>query len=470
MTILVVDDSVIKINKIKTVIDETNINSEFLIANNKADAMQLILANQSIDLMVLDLNLPNRKGEETKPLAGLSLLKELNRRKSICKPKHIIGLTAYRELQNKTTREFIENGWIIITYDNKTSEWEATIKNKIDYIHNNKITEFGTSKTTDTFALIMKGGGIKGLSYVGALEELEKFYKFSWYAGTSAGAISAILLASGYNHSELKKILAEKNFNDFKDTWFLKGLINLVFKGGFYEGTTFETWIDQLLAKKIGQATEVKLKTLPFRASVYASTQGKKALIFDSKDTKTSHLGAGFAARCSMSIPFFFVPQMNNGYKVFDGGVQNNYPVEILLEDNPKTKFLGLYLGPEIYEGRKKKTILGELIKIGTETIDHVALEKYGNETIMIDTRPISTLNFKLSKKEKDFLLECGKVYALKYLVKNNFINEENSDLENKIKSLEHNRTFLIKKRRKGRFIKMLTILVIAFSVLVLSY
>jgi predicted acylesterase/phospholipase RssA/CheY-like chemotaxis protein len=355
MNILIVDDSNIKIKKIKTVINETHIDSDFLIAQNKADAMSLIISNESIDLMILDLNLPNRNGEEPKRLAGLSLLKELNRRSSISKPRHIIGLTAYVELQNETVGEFVENGWIIITYDNSLSDWETTIKNKVEYIHNNKIHKSNSSD--NDLALIMKGGGIKGLAYVGAIEELEKHFKFSWYAGTSAGAISAILLASGYNYKELKTILSEKNFNDFKDTWFLKGLINLILKGGFYEARSFNNWIDQLLAKKLGKATEVKLKSLPYRASIYASTQGKKALVFDSKDIRTNDIGAGFAARCSMSIPYVFVPQKNYGFNVFDGGMQNNYPVDILLEENPKTKFIGLYLGPEFYEGKKKRTI-----------------------------------------------------------------------------------------------------------------
>ncbi len=137
MIILIVDDSVIKINKIKVVINETKIFTEFLIARNKADAMNLILSNPSIDLMILDLNLPNRKEEKPKRLAGLSLLRELNRRSSISKPKYIIGLTAYSELKNETVEEFEQNGWVIITYNNSSAKWEEIIKNKINYISTN---------------------------------------------------------------------------------------------------------------------------------------------------------------------------------------------------------------------------------------------------------------------------------------------------------------------------------------------
>jgi predicted acylesterase/phospholipase RssA len=39
---------------------------------------------------------------------------------------------------------------------------------------------------------------VKGLAYVGAIKELEKYYKFDRFIGTSAGAIAAVLLGAGY--------------------------------------------------------------------------------------------------------------------------------------------------------------------------------------------------------------------------------------------------------------------------------
>ena len=70
--------------------------------------------------------------------------------------------------------------------------------------------------------LILKGGGIKGIAFVGALKELRAHYDFNWYAGTSAGAITAILLASGYTVGQLEKLVTvevkatgEKGFQRF---------------------------------------------------------------------------------------------------------------------------------------------------------------------------------------------------------------------------------------------------------------
>ncbi|TDN87312.1 patatin-like phospholipase [Salegentibacter sp. 24] len=67
--------------------------------------------------------------------------------------------------------------------------------------HCQKISGESIPDTIDynELVLIMKGGGIKGLAYVGALEVLSKHYKFTWYTGTSAGGIAAILLGCGFS-------------------------------------------------------------------------------------------------------------------------------------------------------------------------------------------------------------------------------------------------------------------------------
>ncbi|MGV6832200.1 MAG: patatin-like phospholipase family protein, partial [bacterium] len=391
---------------------------------------------------------------------GLSFLKELNRRANLNKPKHIIGLTAYSELKNEVRDEFEQNGWVIITYNIVNGEWEEVIKNKIDYISGNGYFPLEVEEQNEKpyFALIMKGGGIKGLAYVGALEELTKYYKFNWYAGTSAGAISAILLSSGYSVEELKKELSQKNFSDFKDANYLKRILNLFTKHGLFEAYTFEVWLNNLLNKKINNGgVAVELKDLKYRTTVYASRREKSALVFDSTDIKTRDNRAVFAARCSMSIPFFFTPQKSEGLNVFDGGAQNNYPVKRLLSDNPDTKFIGLYLGPKHYELPKKSGFLGifrEMISIWMEAMDYEALKLYKNETIRIDTRPISTLKFKLNNLEKDFLMRTGKIAALEFLIENNKIKIEETELKQERKLLQQQRVKLRKKKQRRKWLR----------------
>jgi predicted acylesterase/phospholipase RssA len=269
-------------------------------------------------------------------------------------------------------------------------------------------------------SLVMKGGGAKGLAYVGALKELEKFFSFNWFVGTSAGAIAAVLLGAGYTSEELEKIFYEKNFRDFLDAGIVRGLRNLKRHKGIFPADTLVNWLDNLLATKLNSAHRVRLGDLPNRVTLYASRADNDTLVFDSTDPRDTDKYVSFAARCSMSIPYVFIPPSVEGMRVLDGGVRNNYPVEALLKDNPGVKFVGLYLGRRTYEGDARKDreglLFGNLLSLWTESTDRRAIEKYKDQTVIIDCRPITTLNFKLSNDKKDFLIQAGRAAALEYL------------------------------------------------------
>jgi predicted acylesterase/phospholipase RssA len=262
-------------------------------------------------------------------------------------------------------------------------------------------------------ALIMKGGGIKGLAYIGALEVLTARYNFNWFVGTSAGAITAILLGAGYSPQELRELLQQKDFRDFFDaSWYAKPF-NLLFHHGLHRAVAFTDWLDDLLAKKLGSPTRVKLSQLPQRVTVYASRRGKQTMRFDSRDNDAD---AAYAARCSMSIPWVFMPEAHQGINTYDGGIHQNYPVEQLLRDHPGTPFISLFLGPETYEPVRQRCVLLDLLSIWTEGSEAEILTTYRAQTVIIDVRPVATLDFELSDEEKTYLLACGRVGALTHL------------------------------------------------------
>lgn len=62
------------------------------------------------------------------------------------------------------------------------------------------------------FDLVFEGGGAKGMSFVGALQELEaRGHSAGRLLGTSAGAIAAIFTAAGYSVTEMLEALSEKD-------------------------------------------------------------------------------------------------------------------------------------------------------------------------------------------------------------------------------------------------------------------
>lgn len=64
---------------------------------------------------------------------------------------------------------------------------------------------------TSTLDLVFEGGGAKGIAFSGALQELEaRKIRIGRLMGTSAGAISATLLAAGYRSADVARIVTEK--------------------------------------------------------------------------------------------------------------------------------------------------------------------------------------------------------------------------------------------------------------------
>lgn len=360
----------------------------------------------------------------------------------------------------KSLEDLVKNGhqWIEEIKEKYNSE---AIYSGVKDVLLQAIFKFKAEPSIKYNALIMKGGGIKGVAYVGALEELEKHYIFNWYAGTSAGAITAILLGAGYTVEELKDILGTKNFKDFKDAHILKALFNLFTRSGLYEAHTFNVWLEELLAIKLDSAFSVEMRDLTSRTTVFASRKDKSVQVFDSHKLDSQQSIASFAARCSMSIPYIFTPQKIDGRNVLDGGMKNNFPVDLILKDEGSS-FIGLYLGNKTYK-HEKNSVFWDSLKIWTESNDPQILRKYKDKIIIIDPSPISTLKFKLNDLEREFLLESGRLSALDFLDKNKHLDKNHHNYTNRTINLEATRKRLIlaKKRTKAIYLSLTLIVLI---------
>jgi hypothetical protein len=120
-----------------------------------------------------------------------------------------------------------------------------------------------------------------------------------------------------------------------------------------------------------------------------------------------------------MAIPYFFFPERIEGYPVFDGGIQNNYPVTALMRHDPDLKdrmdFVGFYLGAKNDVNYRSLNFL-DLLSIASEAGDQEDLKTFIDRTVVIDPRPIKTTDFSLSEIEIDFLLAEGRASALQWL------------------------------------------------------
>ena len=213
--------------------------------------------------------------------------------------------------------------------------------------------------------------------------------------------------------------MRKKNFRDFFDANWYQKPINLLSRKGLHPGKTFTDWMDVLLAEKLNSRSRVTLGDIQNhtgnRITVFASQEGKKALPFDSTDDAS--VSAAYAARCSMSIPFVFIPESEQGIFAFDGGLQNNYPVRAIREAHGDVPFISLFLGDENFKPIADKSILLRLLDIVMKQGEDQYVDEFEDRTVIIDPHPIGTLDFDIGDTEKSYLLACGKVGALRHIV-----------------------------------------------------
>ncbi len=191
--------------------------------------------------------------------------------------------------------------------------------------------------------LVFEGGGVKGISYGGALTRLEEMnilQDIERVAGTSAGAITACLLCIGYNSTTVSKIISETSFKKFEDDtfFFIRDIFRLIKNYGWNRGDVFEKWMGDLIFQKTGNR-EMTFKEL--HQKVLNNEEGFRDLfVIATNVTKQraevlSHetypdMSIYKAVRMSMSIPIFFEAVKNdNGDYFVDGGLTSNYAIQI---------------------------------------------------------------------------------------------------------------------------------------------
>lgn len=311
--------------------------------------------------------------------------------------------------------------------------------------------------------LVFEGGGVKGIGLAGAFATLtERGFTPKSVAGTSAGAITAALVAAGYSAAELDAILRDLPFADFKDKGWedkvgLPGqLFSLLHDKGIYEGKRFQTWMSELLeARQItrfGQLAyeDPEVPGKHYRLKVIASDVTHRRMLVLPDDA--GHLGIvpddldiAYAVRMSMSIPIFFEPVVHSNkdtgeeHMIVDGGMLSNFPVWLfdskgreprwptfglmLVEPEPQ-KPIGHRLEDEDH-GVERGSLIDYVKSLASTMMaahDRLYLESatYAR-TIAIKTLGVGTTEFDIKPERVKALYESGQAAASDFLDKWDF-------------------------------------------------
>lgn len=198
--------------------------------------------------------------------------------------------------------------------------------------------------------LVLSGGGAAGMSHIGILKALEENnIPIDYITGTSSGALVGAFYAAGYSPKEIEAMVASDKFLrmakgeiEEENQYFFKkpapsgSWLSIKIDKNFKWSNTLPTnlinpqLLDfEMLTKftSVSSSANYNFDSLfvPFRC-VASDIENKEVVLF-----KDGHLNQ--AVRASMSFPFYLKPISVDGKLLFDGGLYNNFPTDVMYDE-----------------------------------------------------------------------------------------------------------------------------------------
>ncbi len=215
--------------------------------------------------------------------------------------------------------------------------------------------------------LVMSGGGAKGLAHVGVIKALEEEnIPIDFVVGTSMGGVIAGCYAAGYSAAEIEEIMTSEDFIRWVNGELEPGYnyyynrydkhpsvlevdfsLDSTFHASFQSSLASDLSLNFALAEKLAQPSMISdynFDSLFVPARIVASeifTQSEVIL-------RTGSLAS--AVRTSLSVPFFYKPIRINRKYLFDGGIYNNFPVDVAQKEFEGDVIIGVNVSSKVYK------------------------------------------------------------------------------------------------------------------------
>ncbi len=181
-------------------------------------------------------------------------------------------------------------------------------------------------------ALVLTGGGARGIAHIGAIKVLEKVgFKPDIIVGCSMGAIVGGIYACGAPIDFMEDFLLNKfQFRKYTERWtfqFSSGpilkfiqveqaLTAMIHNNGVDNGNKILNLLRELTQNKKFEQTEI-----PFACNAVDILKGEEVILNKGNVAE--------AIRASMSLPGIFTPVTMGNKLLIDGGILNNNPINI---------------------------------------------------------------------------------------------------------------------------------------------
>ncbi len=229
--------------------------------------------------------------------------------------------------------------------------------------------------------LTLSGGGAKGAAHIGVLKALEeRGIKVDVISGTSAGSIVGSLFANGYTSDEILEFyLSTTIFRPGYYTWKKPGLLNTDALG-------------ELLVPLFSEDSFESLK-IPMHIVATNIEEAKERVFYKGQLIK--------AILASSSFPGVFAPVEVEGKLYADGGILNNFPVDLIRKDCDV--LIGVNVqNVEDIDKRKLKTTFSLIQRVITISTRSNSLKKYKECDVLISPAKLSSYaTFNMYKMKK---------------------------------------------------------------------
>ncbi len=263
--------------------------------------------------------------------------------------------------------------------------------------------------------LVLSGGGSKGVAHIGVIKALEENdIPVDYVAGTSMGAVIGGLYAAGYSPEEMTELVNSDDFNQW-----VKSEISKEYRYYFKGSGQDASWITLEYDFRGGESNEETRKiTLPANIlsphmmdfailetftppttvasgdfdNLFVPFRCMAADVANNKPVTLKKGDLGKSIRASMSFPFYFKPVEINGTLLFDGGMYNNFPKDVVKETFNPDIILGSKVASN-YGPPKGDDLISQLQTMLMENTDYSISEEEG---VLIDPNipPTSITDF----------------------------------------------------------------------------
>lgn len=214
--------------------------------------------------------------------------------------------------------------------------------------------------------LVLSGGAAKGLAHVGVLKALEENeIPIDYVVGTSMGGIIAGCYAAGMSPDQIEGMalseqflrlvngMPEKGFNYFyhesdDNPHFLKLNLSLdsILNLQLNTSIASDVSLNFALTDMFSQATAICNKNFD---SLFVPLRVVAADIFTQNQVILKKGVLSDAIRATQTVPFFYNPIRVDGKYLFDGGVYNNFPVDVAENEFKPDVIIGSNVSSKIY-------------------------------------------------------------------------------------------------------------------------